>query len=302
MTYQLIKDFTTINYTKGNKGRKYIVLHYTGNKTDTAKNNAGYFRSVNRSASAHYFVDKTTVYQVVAEENTAWAVGKNYGSGNLFGRVTNSNSLSIEMCSDNGKIAGETFANTVELTKALMKKYSVAGENVYRHYDVCSKQCPGWTGWAGSDTSLWKKFQSQIGQDTLSDSTVSLQNTTGSNTGGSKTEAGELTVDGLWGQATTKRLQEILGTVRDGVVSNQYLAYKSANPGLAAGWDWQEKPSKTGSALMKSIQKMVGAKQDGYIGPATIKAMQKYWNTVHDGTVSKPSMLVKAIQIWINSR
>jgi len=146
MAYQLIKDLTAVNYTKGIKGRKYIVLHYTGNKTDTAKNNAGYFRSVNRGASAHYFVDKTTVYQAVAEENTAWAVGKNYGSGNLLGTVTNSKSLSIEMCSDNGKIADETFVNTIALTKALMTKYGIPAGNVYRHYDVCSKSCPGWSG------------------------------------------------------------------------------------------------------------------------------------------------------------
>lgn len=62
MSYTLIKDHTRVNYSSGNSGRKYIVIHYTGNTTDTAKANANYFRSVNRGASAHYFVDATTVY------------------------------------------------------------------------------------------------------------------------------------------------------------------------------------------------------------------------------------------------
>ena len=117
MSYTLVKNLTTVNYTKGNSGRKYIVIHYTGNKTDSAKANSNYFKSINRGASAHYFVDKTTVYQVVDDNNMAWAVGRNYGSNNLFGKVTNANSISIEMCSTNGKIANETYKNTVELTK-----------------------------------------------------------------------------------------------------------------------------------------------------------------------------------------
>ena len=131
---------------------------------------------------------------------------------------------------------------------------------------------------------------------------MTIQNTTGSSSDESKAEEGNLTVDGIWGQATTKRLQEISGTVRDGAVSNQYAVYKNANPGLAAGWDWKEKPSKPGSALIKAVQQMVGVNQDGFIGPVTIKAMQKYWNTVQDGIVSKPSILVKAIQTWANNR
>lgn len=59
--------------------------------------------------------------QVVKDEDTSWAVGRNYGSNNLFGKCTNSNSISIEMCSTDGKIATATYKNTVELTKTLMK-------------------------------------------------------------------------------------------------------------------------------------------------------------------------------------
>lgn len=163
MSYVLFKYITDVNKTvKASRTIKYIVVHYTGNKTDTAKNNAAYFKSVNRNASAHYFVDKNTVYQSVEDKDVAWSVGKNYGNNNLFGVVTNDNSINIEMCSDNGVIANATFNNTVELVKSLMNKYKISVENVYRHYDICSKQCPGWTGWTGNDTSLWNKFKSSL--------------------------------------------------------------------------------------------------------------------------------------------
>ena len=173
MSYTLIKDHTRVNYSSGNSGRKYIVIHYTGNTTDTAKANANYFRSVNRGASAHYFVDATTVYQVVDPSNTAWAVGRNFGSNNLFGKCTNYNSISIEMCSTSGKISDATFNNTVELTKKLMKTYNISSSNVVRHYDVCSKRCPGWTGWIPSNETIWKKFKSRLtGTATTSTSTA----------------------------------------------------------------------------------------------------------------------------------
>lgn len=174
MSYKLKKLHTSYNYEKGNEGRKYIVIHYTGNKTDTAKANACYFYIGNRGASAHYFVDDTTVYEVVSPKNTAWSVGVNYGTNNLFGKCTNYNSVSIEMCSTNGKISNDTYTNTVTLTKKLMKKYNISASNVVRHYDVCSKICPGWNGWCGSDESIWKQFKSN-----LTDTKVKLKSNAG---------------------------------------------------------------------------------------------------------------------------
>ena len=167
MAYTLYRNITSANRTiMSNKTNKYIVIHYTGNQTDTAKGNADYFKSVNRNASAHYFVDKKSVYQVVEDKDAAWSIGVNYGSNNLFNSVKNNNSINVEMCSDNGSISDATFDNTVELTKSIMKKYNSPSSNVYRHFDICSKQCPGWKGWIGSDESLWSKFKSEISKTT----------------------------------------------------------------------------------------------------------------------------------------
>ena len=54
---------------------EYIVVHYTGNWSDTAKNNADYFARTVTGTSAHYFVDEEAVWQSVREEDTAWHCG-----------------------------------------------------------------------------------------------------------------------------------------------------------------------------------------------------------------------------------
>lgn len=374
MSYKLVKNLTTVNYTKGNKGRKYIVIHYTGNKTDTAAANANYFKSVNRGASAHYFVDRTQVVQVVSDNDTAWSVGVNYGSNNLFNQCKNNNSINIEMCSTNGKIADETYNNTVALTKSLMKKYGIPASRVVRHWDVCSKACPGWTGWgaAGKDASIWNKFKKDIGDTSTSSNTSSSSSSNSTNssnavnyrvkintksgvnvrkgagtrygiikaiangttctitkesngwgyakeyggwislqytkkvttsTGTTSSSSAKITlkIDGYWGTSTTKRLQQIFKTTVDGKVSNQFSTYKSQNPGLDSGWEWEKNPTGN-SPLIKAIQKKVGATQDGHIGPDTIKKIQKWMGCTQDGVFSAKSPCIKKLQQWCNNQ
>ena len=174
MGYKLYKKLTKVNYTHmSNKKNEYIVIHYTGNATDTALANARYFETVNRGASANYFVDQTTVYQCVLDSDKAWHVGVNYGNHTLFGKCTNSNSIGIEMCSNKKKIAQDTYNNTVALTKKLMKKYNIPASRVVRHYDVCNKVCPGWSGWTRKNDKIWKQFKKDIQATTsVSSSTV----------------------------------------------------------------------------------------------------------------------------------
>lgn len=158
--------------TRSTANVKYIVLHYTGNTTDTAKANANYFSSHGsntRKAGAHYFVDKTSVYQSIDDNKIAYSVGgKKYsncgrtGGGKMYGKITNANSISIEMCSNGGAIAEETVKNAVELTKMLMARYGISASNVYRHFDVTGKDCPAWSGWIGSNTSKWSDFKNRL--------------------------------------------------------------------------------------------------------------------------------------------
>lgn len=167
--YTLISNPENYGVRRSSSAIKYLIYHYTGNQTDTAANNANYFKNNIRQASAHYFVDDSTVYQSVPDLTTAWAVGdRKYsdcsatGGGTMYGKITNTNSISIEMCSVNGGISEATAANAIALGKEIMAKYNIPVSNVYRHFDVSGKHCPGWEGWYGNDSSKWTAFKNSL--------------------------------------------------------------------------------------------------------------------------------------------
>lgn len=142
-------NFKQAHYTNYRVGRtkpiQFIVIHYTANNGDTAKNNVDYYsREGNLSASAHYFVSENEVWQSVKDTDTAWHCG-----GNKYVHKTcrNDNSIGIELCSRKdatGKyyFEYEVVKRAAALTKELMKKYNIPITNVIRHYDVTGKICP----------------------------------------------------------------------------------------------------------------------------------------------------------------
>lgn len=148
---------------------RYLVYHYTGNDGDKAANNAAYFQRNIVKASAHYFVDDTTVYQSVPELKIAWSVGGSKyanadktGGGTMYGIITNTNSVSIEMCDTirNGiyQASEATLANAAALGRALMEKYGIPIENVYRHFDVTGKHCPSYL----VNAQKWAEFKKRL--------------------------------------------------------------------------------------------------------------------------------------------
>lgn len=161
MTFEMcsIIPCNTRNYRKANRTPddiQYIVIHYTGNRNDTAEANCRYYQGAlpsDRVASAHYFVDSKNIICSVQPYDIAYAVGgsryasyKTTGGARYYQKCTNSNSISIEVCG--GKeiyYPGEKAIKNVEvLTRDLMNYYNVPVENVIRHFDVTGKVCPAW--------------------------------------------------------------------------------------------------------------------------------------------------------------
>lgn len=153
---------------------KYLVIHYTGNDGDRAANNAAYYHDSIVKASAHYFVDDHEVYCSVPDLTIAWAVGgkkwadcEKTGGGKLYGAVTNSNSISIELCDTRGDgvygASEETLENAAELARMLMEKYSIPLENVVRHFDVTGKHCPAYM----MDEAAWQAFKDRLASPSL---------------------------------------------------------------------------------------------------------------------------------------
>ena len=144
---------------------RYIVMHYTANNGDTAKNNCDYYHRVGGlQASAHYFCDEHGAMQSVRECDTAWHCG---ARAYWHPECRNGNSIGIEMCSRKRAdgsyyILPETVANAAALAREIMQRYGIDTEHVLRHYDVTGKRCP--MPWV-DDPAQWTAFKEMLKQN-----------------------------------------------------------------------------------------------------------------------------------------
>jgi glucan-binding YG repeat protein len=130
----------------------HIVMHGTGNKTDSAEGNVNYFCGGSRKSSAHYFVDDNDIEQLVLDRDGAWHCGDGY---NKHG-INNRNSIGIEMCQKDYQITEATMKNTAELVRQKMIQYNIPIERVVRHYDASGKMCP--EALSKNNWALWHHF------------------------------------------------------------------------------------------------------------------------------------------------
>lgn len=149
------------HYVGGNNV-KYLVIHDTGNVTDSDEGNANYFCTGSRNASAHYFVDSDSVTQVVKDSDCSW----HCGDGNGKYGITNRNSIGIELCRVNNKVEYQTKVNAVELIRSLMNKYNVSIDRVVRHYDASRKLCP--SSMMANNWAEWYEFKNMISNNVTS--------------------------------------------------------------------------------------------------------------------------------------
>lgn len=173
-------NFKTHNTSPRSGKIEYIAIHYVGATGDAVDNVTYYNYPTTTQASADYFVGHTGdvwEYNPNPEARYTWAVGgrkqTNYG-GTLYNKVSNGNSISIEMCvkTKGSKVANspdwyfteETVNATVELVKYLMEKYDVPISKVIRHFDVNGKLCPGVVGWnsASESENAWNNFKARL--------------------------------------------------------------------------------------------------------------------------------------------
>ena len=104
----------------------------------------------------------------------------------------------------------------------------------------------------------------------------------------------KLAIDGSWGPATTRRLQEVLNCViKDGIISGQVK--NPANqfiPSVQYGTG--------GSNMIRALQAYLRVPTDGNFGPVTCLALQKRMGTKRDGLISPVSDCVKVLQDRLN--
>ena len=157
----------TGNYTPGRRGPiRFLVLHYTAGRNDSAAGNLRYFKENVVKASAHYFVDDNGWMQSVDDADTAWSVGTAGIYVQKHPVCRNENSISIELCcryaAGQYAFSPKTVRNAARLTKQLMTRYDIPMENVLRHYDVVSKICPA--PWVEHEEQ-WTAFRNLVEEE-----------------------------------------------------------------------------------------------------------------------------------------
>lgn len=239
------RKISKYNYTRvSNREIEYIVIHYVG-AVSTAKANAQYFAGGNRNASAHYFVDDTSIYQSVEDKNAAWHCGgglQGSGGHKFYKKCTNTNSIGIELCckKKNGKlyITEKTIKRAIPLVQSLMRKYGIAAGRVIRHYDVTGKDCPA----PYLNASKWAALKRRLTAGVKVKKKINLPS--GLLKRGSRgtqvkrlqrclnvVMAAGLRVDGIFGQETErclKRFQKKYGLTADGIYGKKSKAKMKA--------------------------------------------------------------------------
>jgi hypothetical protein len=103
-----------------------------------------------------------------------------------------------------------------------------------------------------------------------------------------------LAVDGSWGPATTRRLQQVLGTTADGVISGQIRC--RANEHIAS-----IQFGSGGSDMVAAMSHAMGiTDMPRNIGPGFVSALQRRLGTTVDGVISPTSDAVRALQRRLN--
>ena len=144
---------TTLNYSPNFDPKKrktnqikFLILHYTGMKTEKAAINR--LTDIQSRVSAHYLIKQNgEIITLVPDLYTAWHAGKsvwkNYSS-------LNKDSIGIEIVNPGHDINYKKFSKIqlvtlVRLSKFLIKKYRIDSKNILGHSDIAleRKKDPG---------------------------------------------------------------------------------------------------------------------------------------------------------------
>ena len=247
-------------YTMVSEG---YCVHNTYNDAP-AENEANYMRNNDKKVSFHYVVDDKEVIQCIPENRNAFHAGDGVnGNGNR-------KYIAVEICYS--KSGGDKFTkaekNAAEFIAKGLKAKGWGIDKVKKHQDFSGKYCPHRTLDLG-----WERFLNLI-RGYLGQSAAPTQPPSKPTTPPQKKD--KLTVDGRWGVNTTKETQRFLKTIVDGIVSRQPASNrKYLKNAFTDSWQFTNH-YKGGSAMIKALQHLIGAKVDGFFWKGIVKALQNF--------------------------
>lgn len=138
----------------------FIVVHDNKNYDETASawNTARYCSNDPRKAGANYFIDDKETVQGVKEGMIAYAVGdqfkrkafkkvyryKHQEGSPYAGLITNTNSISIEMCFGKGRDSTIIVHKTAAAVAYQLRDKGLTFGCVVTHDEASGKNCTGW--------------------------------------------------------------------------------------------------------------------------------------------------------------
>lgn len=255
--------------------RDITIHHMAGNLS--IETCGSVFRS--RPASAHYGIGSDgRIGQYVDEAYAAWANG-NFAS--------NQRSVTIELANDqiggNWHVSDKAIASCINLVADICKRNGIkrlnftgtTSGNLTAHRMFMATACPG--------PYLYSKFP-YIAQEV----NKKLGSSSSGSGSSSKPATGKLTVDGYFGEASTRRLQSFLGLTPDGWVGGQTSAVKPYIPRWTVA---RFSDGYTGSTTVDRLQRYLKSKGynpgdiDGLCGKQTITALQRFLKSYGPGSV-----------------
>ena len=106
--------------------------------------------------------------------------------------------------------------------------------------------------------------------------------------------------DGSWGPATTRRTQQYLGTVVDGIVSNQPISNKQyLYSAHTSTWKFKTSGCSQGSDMVRTLQRKIGAAADGWFGRDSVLKLQAFLGVTQDASMGPDT--VRAWQRYLNN-
>ncbi|MFI3325428.1 MAG: N-acetylmuramoyl-L-alanine amidase [Clostridia bacterium] len=283
VTYTKISPYKSSPRT--NTIKKITIHHMAGNLSAETCGNV--FQS--SKSSANYGVDGSgNVGMYVEESDRSWASSS---PTNDHQAVT----IEVANCggSPNWEISDTALEKTIDLCVDICERNGIEKlnytsdntGNLTRHNMFANTTCPGPYLQSQFDyiaQAVNARLSGEVIKEETSSETLEIQ---------------LVEVDGSWGKLTTKALQEKLGTVADGIISNQSETSKKYHQNCSTS-SWEYSDNTNGSNVIKALQKMLEIDVDGKCGIQTAKALQKFLTVEEDGYIGETT--VKALQNFIN--
>lgn len=240
-----------------------ITIHQTGNphKGANAQAHANLQSNLNsRHASWHIQVDDKQVIQSFPDYIQCWHASDGRGPGNTT-------SLAIEICINSDGDYKKAVENAAELVKMKMKQHGLKIGDIKQHFDWSNRFCPEQLLREHKGIS-WTDFLNMV------EGQVELPSTYIVKSGDTLSEIAQKY------NTTVAKIQ------KDNNIKNVNMIHVGQKIKLDGSTTQQ--PVKPPSQPQLTI--------DGYMGPLTIMALQTHFGTVVDGVISRPSLVIKALQ------